>query len=219
MIMVLVLGGCVSAPPPPKPKLNPLQIQAMQTRDFEATKRPVFNAVMTTLQNEGYTVEAANYDTGFITAKSTTRNTPFSTVEGTSDSDLNAPPPKQHASTGEKVAIGAAVAAIAAGAIIASHHGSNGVGFNEVVVGGPVISSGSNQNSGPVLYSITVSALVTEKQNVKTPFTNVRISFVQHKTIPNQGGQTKDTQILDANFYQKVFNGIRQQVFVGQAMQ
>ncbi len=58
----------------PTPKLNSLQIEAMQTQVFPAAKKPTFNAVMTVLQNEGYTIKTADYDTGFITGKSPTKS-------------------------------------------------------------------------------------------------------------------------------------------------
>jgi len=76
ILLTLILGfltGC-GPTPPPKPKLNSLQIQAMQTQQFNTSKRNTFNAVMTILQNEGYVIQAANYDTGFITAQSATKN-------------------------------------------------------------------------------------------------------------------------------------------------
>ena len=69
LLTACFLAGC-GPTPPPKPKLNALQIQAMQTQEFTANKRKTFDAVMTVLQNEGYTIQAANFNTGFITAKS-----------------------------------------------------------------------------------------------------------------------------------------------------
>jgi hypothetical protein len=64
LILTFCLIGCV--PAPQKPKLNPLQIEAMQTQQFNAPKRKTFDAVMTVLQNEGYVIKAANYDTLLI---------------------------------------------------------------------------------------------------------------------------------------------------------
>jgi len=69
LILLGFLAGC-GQKPPPKTELNALQIQAMQTQSYNTTKRDAFNGVMTVLQNEGYVVQAANYDTGFITARS-----------------------------------------------------------------------------------------------------------------------------------------------------
>jgi predicted small lipoprotein YifL len=69
LILLSFLAGC-GTKPPPKPQLTPLQIEAMQTQSFNTAKRDTFDGIMTVLQNEGYVVQAANYDTGFITAKS-----------------------------------------------------------------------------------------------------------------------------------------------------
>ena len=73
-LTLLGLAGCASFNK--KPKLNALQIQAMQTRTFNVNKRVAFNAVVTVFQNLGYIVQTANYDTGFITAQSP-KNTDF----------------------------------------------------------------------------------------------------------------------------------------------
>ena len=70
LLMSVFIAGCAMAPP--KPKLNPLQIQTMQSQDFTASKKQAFNAVMTVFQNDGYIIQTADLDTGFITAKSPT---------------------------------------------------------------------------------------------------------------------------------------------------
>lgn len=67
--MLVVVGGCQHTAPPP---LTPLELQALQTREFEATKRSVFGAVMTVFQDLGYVIESADLDTGFITAEGPT---------------------------------------------------------------------------------------------------------------------------------------------------
>lgn len=69
----ITLVGCQTQAPPPKP--TPLQVEAMQTQTFETTKRKAFNAVMVVFQNKGYTIQSADLDTGFITAKSATTGT------------------------------------------------------------------------------------------------------------------------------------------------
>ena len=70
--LLLSVAGC--AMPPPKPQMTPLQIQTMQTRSFTADKRKAFNATMQVFQDLGYTVKSANFDTGFISAQSMTKN-------------------------------------------------------------------------------------------------------------------------------------------------
>src|SRR3546814_17961003 len=58
-----------SAPAMAKDKieLSPLQLQAMQTKEFEAAKEPVFASVMSVLQDAGYRIENADLATGLIT--------------------------------------------------------------------------------------------------------------------------------------------------------
>lgn len=53
-----------------KPPLNPLDIQALQSREFEQSKPIVFSSVMSVFQDLGYIVKSADLNTGFITAES-----------------------------------------------------------------------------------------------------------------------------------------------------
>jgi hypothetical protein len=62
----LCMAGCTIAPPAPAP----LQIQAVQTHEFETQKRAAFGAVLSVFQDLGYIVQSADFDTGFITAAS-----------------------------------------------------------------------------------------------------------------------------------------------------
>lgn len=57
-----------------KPELTPMQIQAMQQKEFEAPKAALFSSVIDVLQDLGYTVASADMNTGFITAESATVN-------------------------------------------------------------------------------------------------------------------------------------------------
>ena len=56
------------------PKLTPMELQAIQSREFEVSKEAAFGAVMTVIQDLGYTVESADIVSGFITAASPTEN-------------------------------------------------------------------------------------------------------------------------------------------------
>ena len=56
------------------PQLTPMELQALQCREFETTKDNLFGAVMTVLQDLGYQVQTADLQTGFITAVSATQN-------------------------------------------------------------------------------------------------------------------------------------------------
>ena len=65
--MALVfLAGCT----PPAPVLTPLEIQSLQTREFEHDKAVVFASTMSVFQDLGYIVNSADLDTGLITTES-----------------------------------------------------------------------------------------------------------------------------------------------------
>ena len=57
-----------------EPQLTPMELQALQSREFETTKDNLFGAVMTVLQDLGYQVQTADVQTGFVTAVSATQN-------------------------------------------------------------------------------------------------------------------------------------------------
>ncbi len=50
-----------------------LELQALQTRDVEASKEQAFGAVMSVLQDSGYRIQAADKDTGLITGIASTK--------------------------------------------------------------------------------------------------------------------------------------------------
>lgn len=54
------------------PTLTPLEIQAIQSREVEASKEVAFASVMSVFQDLGYIISSADVATGFITAKSST---------------------------------------------------------------------------------------------------------------------------------------------------
>jgi hypothetical protein len=70
--MALLSGGAAEAKK--KPTMTPMELQAIQSKEFEATKDNLFSAVMTVTQDLGYQVESADLQTGFITAASATEN-------------------------------------------------------------------------------------------------------------------------------------------------
>lgn len=57
-----------------KKALTPMELQAIQSREFETSKEIAFGAVMTVIQDLGYTVQSADINSGFITAASPTEN-------------------------------------------------------------------------------------------------------------------------------------------------
>lgn len=69
--LVLVLTGCATIP---TPTLTPLEIQSLQTREYEHSKDVVFPSVISVFQDIGYTIKSADKDTGLITAESAAKS-------------------------------------------------------------------------------------------------------------------------------------------------
>ncbi len=67
---LFTLLGCATAPP----TLTPLEIQSLQTREYEHSKDVVFPSVMSVFQDLGYTVRSADKVTGFISAESAAKS-------------------------------------------------------------------------------------------------------------------------------------------------
>ncbi|HXG81896.1 MAG TPA: hypothetical protein VNJ05_08860 [Sphingomicrobium sp.] len=57
-----------------QPQVTGLALQQIQARDYEATKAVTFPSVMTVLQDSGYRIQAADKDTGLITATASTKS-------------------------------------------------------------------------------------------------------------------------------------------------
>ncbi len=72
-LAVLPLAGC-GAPRAYQSKLDPLALQQMQTLEFETSKQILFGSVVSVFQDTGFTIEAADLETGMITAKSATQS-------------------------------------------------------------------------------------------------------------------------------------------------
>jgi len=70
--VLIGLFGCATAPSEEK---TSLEIQAYQSKTFEADKKTTFNSVVSVLQDLGYIVISASMETGFITAESPVKNT------------------------------------------------------------------------------------------------------------------------------------------------
>jgi hypothetical protein len=67
----LLVSGCAMKK---APELTPLQIQALQTRDYSATKNVVFPSVISVFQDLGYTIKNADKETGIIMAESAAKS-------------------------------------------------------------------------------------------------------------------------------------------------
>lgn len=72
MAMSVLMVGCV--PNNQKPQMTPLEIQSLQTREYEADKKVVFASVVSVFQDLGYTIENADLDTGLIRAQSSAKS-------------------------------------------------------------------------------------------------------------------------------------------------
>lgn len=70
VILVVLLSGCVT----PTPTLTPLELQALQSREFESTKEVVFPSIVSVFQDLGYTITNADLPTGLIAAERTSQN-------------------------------------------------------------------------------------------------------------------------------------------------
>lgn len=67
IFIALLMAGCAT---PTKPTLTPLEIQSLQTREYESSVDIVFPSVISVLQDLGYIIRTAGKDTGLITADS-----------------------------------------------------------------------------------------------------------------------------------------------------
>ncbi len=70
MVVLVFLTGCVASTGPTK---TSIQLQAFQSKEFETTKKIAFASTMSVFQDLGYTIGTADLETGFITAKSPTK--------------------------------------------------------------------------------------------------------------------------------------------------
>ena len=64
---LVAAAGCTLVGP--KPELTPLELQALQTREFNARYPAAFSATLSVLQDLGYIVESADKEAGYITAR------------------------------------------------------------------------------------------------------------------------------------------------------
>ena len=72
-VLVLVLLGFITVGCEMRdtPKMTPMEIQSLQTRDFESSKDIVFPSVVSVFQDIGYTITSADIATGLVVAEST----------------------------------------------------------------------------------------------------------------------------------------------------
>ncbi|WP_265588007.1 hypothetical protein [Sphingomicrobium arenosum] len=70
-VAALALSACAGGQ---KISMTPMEIQAMQQRDFEVPKSVAFASTVSVFQDLGYQMLAADLETGFINAQSNTKN-------------------------------------------------------------------------------------------------------------------------------------------------
>ena len=66
----LLTSGCITT----APQKTSLELQAIQAREFETSKKVAFAATLSVFQDLGYVISSADLDTGFISAKSPTQS-------------------------------------------------------------------------------------------------------------------------------------------------
>ena len=64
--LFILLTGCAST----GPVMTPLEIQSLQSREYEHSKGVVFASAVSVFQDLGYTIKSADKETGFIMAES-----------------------------------------------------------------------------------------------------------------------------------------------------
>lgn len=74
MLLMFALGTSTPCLAKKKPQMTPMQIQALQSHEYETTKEILFASVVSVFQDLGYQLENADMPSGFITASSATRN-------------------------------------------------------------------------------------------------------------------------------------------------
>ena len=78
-ILVSALLGCALVASGPaiakkKPKMTSMELQALQSHEYETSKEVLFASVVSVFQDLGYQLENADMPSGFITASSATKN-------------------------------------------------------------------------------------------------------------------------------------------------
>lgn len=72
LLSALAMGSPVHAKKPPP--MTPMELQALQSREFKSPKDQVFSSVMSVFQDMGYQVSSADMASGFITGVSANTN-------------------------------------------------------------------------------------------------------------------------------------------------
>jgi len=68
LVSLVLLGACAA---PAKIIQSSLEIQSYQSHEFETPKRVSFDSTLSVLQDAGFIIKSADYETGFITGRGT----------------------------------------------------------------------------------------------------------------------------------------------------
>lgn len=71
LFVSFIVSGCETMPE--QQTKSPLELQAIQAKEFETEKKVAFAATLSVFQDLGYIISSANLDTGLITGKSPTK--------------------------------------------------------------------------------------------------------------------------------------------------
>lgn len=71
LVLLVSLAGCL---PPPQSTKSALELQAIQAKEFDTTKKIAFASTLSVMQDQGYIIISANLDTGLISGKSPTQS-------------------------------------------------------------------------------------------------------------------------------------------------
>jgi hypothetical protein len=77
LTIALLVGATIIASPAQAkkaPELTPMELQSLQSREYQTTKDQVFSSVVSVFQDLGYQMNAADVTTGFISAGSANKN-------------------------------------------------------------------------------------------------------------------------------------------------
>ena len=79
ILITIFLSSCASTP---SSTMTPLEIQSLQSRDYEAKKDIVFGSVVSVFQDIGYAISNADLQTGLVFAESSTESDNLSAFFG-----------------------------------------------------------------------------------------------------------------------------------------
>lgn len=72
-ILIFIVSGCATG----GPEKTSLELQAFQKKEFKTSKQTAFASTVSVFQDLGYTIRAADLQTGLIQAQSPTKNLVF----------------------------------------------------------------------------------------------------------------------------------------------